>query len=462
MRPLLCILLFFPLIAVSQIEPNLWTVDYGVIERGSDRVIDIVFSNSTKTPSHVLRTDFSPEYEILWSEKKLIAEGSNTLRVKYNPRRKGDLKEEYSVWFTTMDEPLIIKFRGKVNYIDNSENTACPDFRSRPSDCCPDDLCQFLVLDAQTKKPIKNSRIRAVRHGAVEKTLSTNSDGEAKAKLPISWYLFVADHENYFPRDTANYVNRRSDFFVIELERRIPLEEDAIVEVIEILEIAESEPELIEEISIHLDIKAPVKKPEEMVDPPVESEELPESLYRENNIVFLVDVSHSMAQYGKLELLQASMLELTGALRGIDQIAFVTYASSPKIMLKSTSGDEKEAIEKIIKELEVGGMTSGAKGFKKAYEIAVSNFNKDGNNEIIVCTDGAFREKDNDPILKMVKKNRRKGITTSVVGIKSNTYASKKLTDISIEGQGSFIPLEEYDISREQLIKEIKKQSRKM
>lgn len=462
MRALLSLVLFIPFLAHSQIEPSVKTVDFGLIERGSDRVVDIIFSNSEAKATRVLRSNFTREYDILWNDKDLSAEGSNTLRVKYNPRTKGKFKEQVAVWFTSMEKPIILTFKGEVDYIDNSENTACPDFRSRPSECCPDDLCQFLVIDAQSKKPVRNTRIRVVRHGSVETTLSTNRDGEAEAKLPISWYLFVADHDDYFPNDTANYVNRRSNFFVIELDARVPLEQDAIVQAIETFEVTETEPELTEEITIPIDMKVPKETPAEEDSATPESAALPESIYAENNIVFLVDVSHSMAQYGKLELLQASMLELTGALRKIDQVAFVTYASSPKVMLKSTDGDEKEAIEKIIKELEVGGMTSGAKGFKKAYDLAASNFNNKGNNQIIVCTDGAFREKDNDPILKMVKKNRRKGITTSVVGIKSNTYASKKLTAISVEGKGSFIPMEEYDLSREQLVEEIKKQSRKM
>lgn len=454
-----------PLLSLAQIDANITTLDFGTIERGSERFIDVTFSNSQLDDARLLRTKFPPEYEILWSDRNVPGEGTTTLRVKVNPRKLGQFKHKVDVWYTSLDKPIVLTLKGDVDYIDPADNPACPDFSQKPAECCPDDVCEFLVLDSQTKKPLGNAGIQVVRNGKVQKVLTTNRDGEASAKLPISWHLFVARHKGHFPNDTANYVNTRNNFFVIELDPREPIPEDAIVEAIEVYEVTETEPELTEEISIRIDFGVPKEEEEEdeLAEevPQVESEILPESVYAENNIVFLVDISHSMAQYGKLELLKASMLELTGALREIDKVAFVTYASDPEVMLTSTSGDQKAAIEKIIEELEAGGMTSGAKGFKKAYELASDNFTKEGNNQIIVCTDGAFREKDNDPIVNMVKKNRRRGITTSVVGIKSNRYASEKLSTISEEGEGSFIPMEEYDMSRAQLVEEIKKQSRK-
>jgi Ca-activated chloride channel homolog len=444
-------------------------VNFGTITQTTDRMVDLVITNTSKKPTTLLRTGFTFEYEYLTSTKTIQPDSSLTLRVQYNPRSKGPFREDISVWFTTETKPLIITFTGDVTYIDNP--TPCPDFSSRPTDCCPDNGFTIVVVDAVSGEPIPKSRVRLVEQGVLRKTMKTDRSGEVHDEVPISYYLMIADAEGYIPGEIASYINRRENYFEIPLDRGDDFELLAVE-----YETTKTNTNLdvVEEITIRIDVTSPKEKEVEVIVEPdpievqptpdpvvVTSDILPENLYAKNNVVFLIDVSQSMNQKGKLELLKASMLELASVLRAVDQVAVVTYASNPEVKLASTTGDQLDEIRTIIQGLEAAGMTAGAKGFSKAYEISLANFVEGGNNQIIVCTDGAFRSEDQPKIEKMVKKYARKGITTTVVGIKSSTHVSEQLAYLATEGHGSYIGMEMYDESLRLLVEEIRTRSRR-
>lgn len=445
----------------SQVVADKKTVVFGEIYDQGECVYDITLENRGQKEALLLRTGFTPEYDWRIADKTIPVSGKTTLRVQYNPRQEGSFRDEVTLWFSTMQKPVTLTFKGEAMFALGGY-PSCPDFNTRPTGGVEEFGATIKVINARNYEPIRQARVRLVQNGLVEQSLRTNRNGEVSLDVPIAYYLMLADHEDFFPNDTANYINRRNYYFEIALDpREIELQEDEYVESIEVFELTPTEMEVTEEVSIRIDFKKEEPEPKEEPAIADTSEELPESKFGRNNIVFLVDVSHSMAQKGKMELLQASMLELTGVLRAVDQVALITYASNPETKLESTQGNQHNEIQAIVMDLEARGMTSGAKGFKAAYDMANDHMIDGGNNEVIVCTDGAFRTADNPRIMKMVKKYRRRGIKTTVVGIRSNSHASEQLTEIAQLGQGSFISLTNFDLGREMLIDEIKKQSRK-
>jgi Ca-activated chloride channel family protein len=109
-----------------------------------------------------------------------------------------------------------------------------------------------------------------------------------------------------------------------------------------------------------------------------------------NNLVFLIDVSGSMQSPGKLELIKPAFKLLIDQLRPEDKVAIVTYAGNAGLVLPSTSGADKKRIQSAIDNLTAGGSTAGAQGIQLAYKIALENFIEDGNNRVILATDGDF------------------------------------------------------------------------
>src|SRR6266702_4355986 len=107
-----------------------------------------------------------------------------------------------------------------------------------------------------------------------------------------------------------------------------------------------------------------------------------------SNFVFLLDVSGSMMDENKLPLVKAAMRLLVNELRPKDHVAIVVYAGSAGLVLPSTAGTEKDKILDAIGRLEAGGSTAGGAGIRRAYDEAVANFIRGGNNRVILATDG--------------------------------------------------------------------------
>ena len=159
-----------------------------------------------------------------------------------------------------------------------------------------------------------------------------------------------------------------------------------------------------------------------------------------SNLVFLIDVSGSMGSYNKLPLLKKSFALLVDQLRPEDRVAIVVYAGAAGCVLESTSGKEKGKILSAIKKLQSGGSTAGGAGINLAYKIALDNFSKDGNNRVILATDGDFNvgaSSDND-MEKLIEEKRKSGIFLTVLGFGMGNYKDSKMETIADKGNGNY------------------------
>lgn len=157
-----------------------------------------------------------------------------------------------------------------------------------------------------------------------------------------------------------------------------------------------------------------------------------------NNLVFLVDVSGSMDSPDKLPLLQRAFRMLAEGLRPEDTVSVVTYASGVEVRLEPTN--DKARIAETIDRLEAGGATSGGEGLKLAYEQARRAFKADGNNRVILATDGDFNvgPRTDEELVRMVEKERSSGVYLSVLGFGSFNYQGEKMKKIADAGNGNY------------------------
>ena len=109
-----------------------------------------------------------------------------------------------------------------------------------------------------------------------------------------------------------------------------------------------------------------------------------------SNLVFLLDVSGSMQPPNKLPLVKQAFRLLVQELRPEDRVAVVVYAGAAGLVLPSTPGSDKAAILAALDRLEAGGSTAGGAGLRLAYEIAKQHYAREGNNRVILATDGDF------------------------------------------------------------------------
>jgi Ca-activated chloride channel family protein len=175
-----------------------------------------------------------------------------------------------------------------------------------------------------------------------------------------------------------------------------------------------------------------------------------------SNLVFLVDVSGSMMDENKLPLVKASMKMLTDQLRENDRISIVVYAGSAGIALPATDGNDKMKIKTAIDALEAGGSTAGGEGIQLAYKIARENFMKEGNNRIILCTDGDFNvgASSDDALVRMIEQERTKGIYLTVLGYGMGNYKDNKMQQLADKGNGNHAYIDGLSEARKVLVNE--------
>lgn len=164
------------------------------------------------------------------------------------------------------------------------------------------------------------------------------------------------------------------------------------------------------------------------------NEELPAS-----NLTFLIDVSGSMADQNKLPLLKQAFKLLVNQLREKDKVSIVVYAGAAGVVLEPTSGKYKEKIVEALDHLQSGGSTAGGAGIELAYKLAEKNFNKNGNNRVILATDGDFNVgTSSDKAMKqLIEEKRKSGVFLSVLGFGYGNYKDSKLEILADKGNGN-------------------------
>lgn len=175
-----------------------------------------------------------------------------------------------------------------------------------------------------------------------------------------------------------------------------------------------------------------------------------------SNLVFLIDVSGSMSGATRIDLVKSSMKLLVNNLRETDNVSIVTYANGVDVRLESTSGKEKSKIIGVIDGLIASGGTSGGRGIQLAYEQAKKNFRKDGNNRIILCTDGDFNIGPSNPdeLKKLIEKERNSGVYLSILGYGMGNYKDNRMQALSQAGNGNHAYIDNIQEANKVLVKE--------
>ncbi|MFL5787274.1 MAG: von Willebrand factor type A domain-containing protein [Flavisolibacter sp.] len=159
-----------------------------------------------------------------------------------------------------------------------------------------------------------------------------------------------------------------------------------------------------------------------------------------SNLVFLIDVSGSMDLPNKLPLLKSGLRLLINNLRDIDTVSLITYGAQVSLILDGVSGKEKKKMLDAIEDMQPAGSTPGEAGIRLAYKIAQNRILKDGNNRIILATDGDFnvgytQEKD---LEELIDEQKQSGIYLSCLGVGMGNYKDSKLSILAQKGHGNF------------------------
>jgi Ca-activated chloride channel family protein len=185
--------------------------------------------------------------------------------------------------------------------------------------------------------------------------------------------------------------------------------------------------------------------------------------YKFNNIIIIVDVSASMNRGGKLDGLKSSFNILIDALRPSDRICIISMASGAAVVQAPVGVYEKDSLKARMGRMEAKGSTNGGAAIELAYQLASQNYMAEGNNQIIIATDGVFYggSLTRKEIEEKIKKGNENGIHFSALAFGTDPKAKLFLSDLSQMGGGSMVQISDPAAAEGQLLEMIKTQSKR-
>lgn len=172
----------------------------------------------------------------------------------------------------------------------------------------------------------------------------------------------------------------------------------------------------------------------------LQGKDLPMDKLPSSNFVFLIDVSGSMNEANKLPLLKSSFKVLLDQLRPQDKVGIVVYAGSAGMVLPPTSAKEKNKIIEALDQLQAGGSTAGGQGIELAYKLAQENFIKDGNNRVIIATDGDFNvgTSSTGDLQTLIEEKRKSGVFLTCLGFGMGNFKDNRMETLANKGNGNY------------------------
>jgi len=254
--------------------------------------------------------------------------------------------------------------------------------------------------------------------------------------------------------DRASYSNIRR---FINNGQRPPVDAVRVEELVNYFDYDYPQPHGEHPFSISAEISdAPWNPKHKLVQIGIQGKTIPTANLPPSNLVFLIDVSGSMNQPNKLPLVKQSFAMLVDQLRAEDKISIVVYAGAAGAVLEPTSGSEKRKIINALERLQAGGSTAGGEGLKLAYALASENFRPNGNNRVIIATDGDFNvgESSNTAMEKLITEKRKEGIFLTVLGYGMGNYKDSKLEILADKGNGNYAYIDNITEARKTLVSE--------
>ena len=176
-----------------------------------------------------------------------------------------------------------------------------------------------------------------------------------------------------------------------------------------------------------------------------------------SNLIFLIDVSGSMAATNKLPLLKQAMKMLVRQLDKDDRISMVVYAGMDSIALEPTAGSDREKIMAAIDSLGAGGSTHASSGIITAYKLAKQVYMPEGNNRIILASDGDFNVgvTSRGELQRLIEEKRKSGIYLTVLGFGMGNYHDDTMEILADKGNGNYAYIDNLLEAKKVMVKEM-------
>ena len=331
-----------PLWVCAQLQMEPLERDLGDLYGTDKTFIDIKLTNTGSQPVSILtvRTPHNVTYQ--YSNITIQSDSTEFIRFKIRPEKEGKFNYDFEVFFSHLAEVTVFNVKGNIIEMPSDFMTACPDFSSVGANRNYTAKIEVRVLDRNTGALIPGATVELF-YPYGERQITKLPNGKKQLKLEQGYYFAVAGAKGYEMNDKGAYLNAKNNVLQIALDKaaRNGEEGDSVSQ--DIREISFDEVVFDDSESTTVsEVKDTLLSPEVVDNGPID---FGYDKFAKNNITFVIDVSGSMKNNGKMELLRHSLFELVDNLRDQDQVSLVSYASKATVRLQTTSGANKNAIK---------------------------------------------------------------------------------------------------------------------
>ena len=174
------------------------------------------------------------------------------------------------------------------------------------------------------------------------------------------------------------------------------------------------------------------------------------------NIVILLDVSGSMSS--QKVVTQEVLASVVSKLKEGNRLSLITYSSRDETVydgfVVNGQGDREDVMGRILG-IEITGCTTGSAGLETAYKCGAKYYDKDGNNQVILITDGDlnFGVTAKDGLKKLIEEKKKSGLFLSVIGTGLYNYKDDKLEVLSKNGNGTYCVVNALEDVKESVVR---------
>ncbi len=163
---------------------------------------------------------------------------------------------------------------------------------------------------------------------------------------------------------------------------------------------------------------------------------------KDATLIFVIDVSGSMAREDRLGLAKGSLRLLVDELRDSDKVGIVVYGSSGRILLEPTSvdADNKQTIINAIEAVSAGGSTFVEQGLELGYRMAADEADPERITRVIVLSDGVANVGSTgaESILETIREYVDEGVTLTTVGFGMGNFNDVLMEQLANNGNGTY------------------------
>ncbi|MGW4475864.1 YfbK domain-containing protein [Nonomuraea sp. NPDC004354] len=161
---------------------------------------------------------------------------------------------------------------------------------------------------------------------------------------------------------------------------------------------------------------------------------------RPANLTFVVDVSGSMAEPGRLDLVKQALHTLVDQLAPGDQVSIVSFSDQATLVAPMTPLAARADLRAAIDRLAVEGSTNVEDGLLTGYQEAARAFRAAATNRVVLLSDGLANTGSTtwQAILDRVKEHAGKRITLLSVGV-GRDYGDELMEQLADNGDGAAV-----------------------